>query len=104
MLGLKEDFSGVVDGGIAAETTQVLRYVERILQACADSLAHVVKVSVYLTDLTRVGRDEPRVPRGVRVAHAGSDRGRLRVAPVRRPGRVRLRGVPWLTRPAPGRW
>jgi 2-iminobutanoate/2-iminopropanoate deaminase len=51
MLGLKDDFSGVVDGGIGAETTQSFRHVERILAACDASLADVVKVSVYLTDL-----------------------------------------------------
>ena len=51
MLGLTDDFTGVVDGGAAAETTQALRHVERILQACGGSLADVVKVSVYMTDL-----------------------------------------------------
>ena len=51
MLGLTDDFSGVVDGGAGAETTQALRHVERILQACGGSLADVVKVSVYMTDL-----------------------------------------------------
>jgi enamine deaminase RidA (YjgF/YER057c/UK114 family) len=53
MLGLKEDFSGVVDGGIAAETTQALRHVDRILHACDASMADVVKVTVYLRDLDR---------------------------------------------------
>ena len=51
MLGLKDDFSGVVDGGIEAETTQALRHVERILHECGASLADVVKVSVYMPDL-----------------------------------------------------
>jgi 2-iminobutanoate/2-iminopropanoate deaminase len=51
MLGLKDDFSGVVEGGIAAETTQALRHVERILRACGASLADLVKVSVYMIDL-----------------------------------------------------
>ena len=51
MLGIKDDLSGTVDGGIAAETTQALRYVERILRTCDASLADVVKVSVYMTDL-----------------------------------------------------
>jgi 2-iminobutanoate/2-iminopropanoate deaminase len=51
MLGLTDDFSGLVPGGIAAETTQALRHVDRILQACDGGLADVVKVSVYLTDL-----------------------------------------------------
>jgi 2-iminobutanoate/2-iminopropanoate deaminase len=51
MLGLTDDFSRVVDGGAGAETTQALRHVERILQACDATLADVVKVSVYMTDL-----------------------------------------------------
>jgi 2-iminobutanoate/2-iminopropanoate deaminase len=52
MLGLKDDFSGLVDGGIGAETTQALRQVDRILRACDATLADVVKVSVYMTELT----------------------------------------------------
>jgi 2-iminobutanoate/2-iminopropanoate deaminase len=52
MLGLSDDFAGMVDGGIAAETTQALAHVERILHACDATLADVVKVSVYMTDLT----------------------------------------------------
>src|SRR5215213_9983133 len=51
MLGVKEDFSGPVDGGIAAETRQALRNVDTILRACDASLADVVKVTVYMTDL-----------------------------------------------------
>ena len=51
MLGVKDDFSGLVDGGIEAETTQALRLVERILHACGASLADLVKVSVYMPDL-----------------------------------------------------
>ena len=51
MIGLKDDFSGVVEGGIEAETTQALRHVERILNECGASLADVVKVSVYMPDL-----------------------------------------------------
>ena len=51
ILGVKDDFSGLVDGGIEAETTQALRQVERILHACGASLADLVKVSVYMPDL-----------------------------------------------------
>jgi 2-iminobutanoate/2-iminopropanoate deaminase len=52
MLGLTDDFSGLVAGGIEAETTQALRHVERILAACDATLADIVKVSVYMTDLS----------------------------------------------------
>ena len=51
MLGLTDDFSGVVEGGAGAETKQALRHVERILHACDATLADIVKVSVYMTDL-----------------------------------------------------
>lgn len=51
MLGLEDDFSRVVEGGAGAETTQALRFVERILAACDAGLSDVVKVSVYMTDL-----------------------------------------------------
>jgi 2-iminobutanoate/2-iminopropanoate deaminase len=52
MLGLNDDFSGVVEGGIGPETTRALRLVERILDDCSASLADIVKVSVYMTDLS----------------------------------------------------
>jgi 2-iminobutanoate/2-iminopropanoate deaminase len=55
MLGLTDDFEGVVEGGAGAETKQALRHVDRILQACGGSIADVVKVSVYMTDLDEWG-------------------------------------------------
>jgi 2-iminobutanoate/2-iminopropanoate deaminase len=51
MLGLADDFAGIVPGGIGAATTQSLRHVERILVACDATLADIVKVSVFMTDL-----------------------------------------------------
>jgi 2-iminobutanoate/2-iminopropanoate deaminase len=51
MLGIQPDLSGVVPGGIGPETTQALGHVDRILRGCGASLADVVKVSVYMTDL-----------------------------------------------------
>jgi 2-iminobutanoate/2-iminopropanoate deaminase len=51
MLGLRDDFSDVVDGGIGPETKQAFRHVERILAACDATLADVVKVGVYMPDL-----------------------------------------------------
>jgi 2-iminobutanoate/2-iminopropanoate deaminase len=51
MLGMVDDFSGLVEGGIGPETTQALRHVERILAACGASLADVVKVGVFMPDL-----------------------------------------------------
>ncbi len=54
-LGLKDDFSAIVPGGVAAETRKALHHVERILAACDASLADIVKVSVYMTDLAEWG-------------------------------------------------
>src|SRR5918997_1513768 len=51
MLGLNDAGDGLVEGGIGPETTQSFRHVERILAACNASIADIVKVSVYLTDL-----------------------------------------------------
>jgi enamine deaminase RidA (YjgF/YER057c/UK114 family) len=51
MLGLLDDFSDVVAGGIGPETTQAFRHVERILAACDATLADVAKVGVYMPDL-----------------------------------------------------
>ena len=51
MLGLRDDFSGVVDGGIGAETRAALAHTERILREAGATLADVVKVSAYLPDL-----------------------------------------------------
>ena len=51
MLGLADDFEGVVEGGIGPETTQAFRHVERILAACDATLADIVKVSAFLPDL-----------------------------------------------------
>ena len=51
MLGVGDDFSSVVPGGIGAETRAAFGQVERILRACGAALADVVKVSAYLPDL-----------------------------------------------------
>lgn len=42
----------LVDGGVAAETTQALSNVQRILAACGCRLHDVVKVTVYLSDMS----------------------------------------------------
>jgi 2-iminobutanoate/2-iminopropanoate deaminase len=52
MLGVKEDLSGVVEGGVGAETRQALTYLERALAECGATLADVVKVNVFMTDLS----------------------------------------------------
>jgi 2-iminobutanoate/2-iminopropanoate deaminase len=52
MLGAREGELQLVDGGIGPETTQTLRNIERILHACGATFDDVVKVNVYLTDMT----------------------------------------------------
>jgi 2-iminobutanoate/2-iminopropanoate deaminase len=43
----------LVDGGVRAETLQALAYIKRILEECGASLDDVVKVNVYLTDMSK---------------------------------------------------
>jgi 2-iminobutanoate/2-iminopropanoate deaminase len=42
----------LVEGGVHAETLQALDYIKRILEECGASLDDVVKVNVYLTDMS----------------------------------------------------
>jgi 2-iminobutanoate/2-iminopropanoate deaminase len=51
MLGLTEDGSGVVPGGVGPETKRSFELVGAILGAAGATLADIVKVSVYMTDL-----------------------------------------------------
>jgi 2-iminobutanoate/2-iminopropanoate deaminase len=41
----------LIEGGVAAQTAQVLHNLEAVLNAADKSLADVVKVNVYLTDM-----------------------------------------------------
>ena len=41
----------LIEGGVAAQTEQVLQNLEAVLSAANKSLADVVKVNVYLTDM-----------------------------------------------------
>jgi reactive intermediate/imine deaminase len=51
-LGTDADLN-LVDGGVRAETLQALAYIKRILEECGASLDDVVKVNVYLTDMSK---------------------------------------------------
>ena len=42
----------VVEGGVKAETRQLLRNIEAVLAECGATLDHVVKVNAYLTDMS----------------------------------------------------
>lgn len=50
-IGTKAGGMELVEGGTGAQTTQTLRNIERILQASGATLADVVKVNVYLTEI-----------------------------------------------------
>ena len=54
-LGTKPNSMDLVEGGVGAQTTQTLRNIETILQACGATLAHLIKVNVYLHDITTFG-------------------------------------------------
>ena len=42
----------LIDGGVAAQTAQAIDNIEAVLSAAGKSLRDVVKVNVYLTDMT----------------------------------------------------
>ena len=49
-LGTDEDFNLV--GNVKGQTLKALEYIKRILEECGASLDDVVKVNVYLTDMS----------------------------------------------------
>ena len=51
-LGKKTGSFELVDGGTGPETTQTLRNIETILEGCDAGLEHLVKINVFLTDMT----------------------------------------------------
>ena len=50
-IGLDPATKEMVPGGIEAQITRVFDNLQAIAEACGGSLAHAVKVNVYLTDL-----------------------------------------------------
>jgi 2-iminobutanoate/2-iminopropanoate deaminase len=51
-LGTKAGTFELVDGGTGAQTTQTLRNIEKILEEAGASFADLVKVNVYLADMS----------------------------------------------------
>jgi len=51
-LGTIGDSMNLVEGGTGPETTQTMRNIGRILAACGAGLGDVVKVSVFLDDMS----------------------------------------------------
>jgi 2-iminobutanoate/2-iminopropanoate deaminase len=52
MLGAADESGRIVPGGVGAETAQALDNITRILSGCGCGLDDVVKVNVYLTDMS----------------------------------------------------
>ena len=52
-LGTLPDSMDLAPGGTGPETTQTIRNIESILRACGAELDDVVKVNIYLTDMSR---------------------------------------------------
>ena len=52
-LGTLGDTTELVDGGTGPQTTQTIRNIERILQAVGLGLSDVVKMNVYLSDMSQ---------------------------------------------------
>lgn len=50
-IGTQPDSMELAEGGTGPQTTQALRNIERILEACGASLADSVKVNVFLADM-----------------------------------------------------
>ncbi|WP_165969297.1 RidA family protein [Actinomadura sp. KC06] len=51
MIGASPGFTEPVAGGVGAETTCAFRNIELILAECGATLADIVRVNVYLTDM-----------------------------------------------------
>jgi len=49
---LGTDGDSLVPGGVGPETAQILKNIERILAGCGATLGHVVKMNVFLTDMS----------------------------------------------------
>lgn len=50
-IGIDPEQSEIVDGGIEAETHQVLRNLKNILEAAGSTLEEVIKTTVFLRDM-----------------------------------------------------
>jgi 2-iminobutanoate/2-iminopropanoate deaminase len=55
-LGLDPKTGKLVEGGIAAETKQVIENIKAVLLAAGSSLAKVVKTDVYLADMSEFSK------------------------------------------------
>lgn len=54
-LGTQPEAMSLVEGGTGPETTQAMRNIEAILASCGAGLDDLVKVNVFLADMTTFG-------------------------------------------------
>ncbi len=52
-IGLNPESGKMVEGGLQNETRQVLKNLEGVLRAAGMEMKHVVKTTVYMTDLSK---------------------------------------------------
>ena len=79
-VGLDPATSALVEGGITAQTHQVLRNLEAVLGASGLSLDDVVKTTIYLVDLADFSAVNRRTARLRRAAARAIDDRRRRAA------------------------
>ncbi|MCU1427297.1 MAG: endoribonuclease [Actinomycetia bacterium] len=53
--GTVDESLAIVDGGMGAQTAQILQNFETILAGCGASLEAIVRVDVFITDVARFG-------------------------------------------------
>jgi 2-iminobutanoate/2-iminopropanoate deaminase len=51
-LGTVGDSTDLVEGGVGPQTTQTIRNIQQILEAAGVGLSNVVKMNVYLSDMS----------------------------------------------------
>ncbi len=51
-IGMGPASGSTLGGGVAGQTEQALRNLEAVLQAAGSDMAHVIKTTVYLTDMS----------------------------------------------------
>ena len=78
-IGTTDEHFSMAPGGVGPETTQTLRNIEQILEACGLGWAGVVKVNVFLADLSTFAEMNEAYetvvpePRPARITVGGND-------------------------------
>ena len=86
----------LVEGDVSAETTQVMKNLGAVLEAGGSSFAHVVKTTIYLTDLGDFAAVNAAY--GAHFPSAPPARATVQVAALPRGARVEIEAVALLER------